>query len=231
MPDTKFSFHALREHVRKYLWIYLAGIVACLFGSNLLWTTTRPQVPNKRNVVVFLADTYSNPAALDDVAADMLARTQAFDGTLQEVIFQGLQLSDPAADYSGSMLLVTRLAVGEGDIYLAHEGVLQSLITSGVLQPLDEAVAGGWLAEYELEPFYATLENEDGTEGETFLAALRIDKLTSLIERQAYNSQGAFLCVTNNGGNLETAMKAVEFMVEDLMEASHAATEDREPAA
>ena len=32
MPDTKFSLPALREHLRKYLWVYLIGIALCLAG-------------------------------------------------------------------------------------------------------------------------------------------------------------------------------------------------------
>ena len=36
MPDTKFSWRALREHLRKYFWIYLIGIAVCMLGTNLL---------------------------------------------------------------------------------------------------------------------------------------------------------------------------------------------------
>ena len=68
MPDTKFSFRALREHIRKYLWIYIVGIVACLVLSSLLWTTTRPRVPNEQNVTVYLTDGYANSDPLADVA-------------------------------------------------------------------------------------------------------------------------------------------------------------------
>ena len=56
MPITKFSWPQLREHIRKFLWIYLAGIVVCLFGSNLIWTMTRPQVPIEQAVLVYMAD-------------------------------------------------------------------------------------------------------------------------------------------------------------------------------
>ena len=51
----------------------------------------------------------------------------------------------------------------------------------------------------------------------------------------AFNNEGAFLCVANNGGNVETTMKALEYMMEDLMalstEEADAGTEDTEPAA
>ena len=46
MPDTRFSLAMLKEHLRKSLAIYLVGIALCLFGTSLLWTTTRPRPDN-----------------------------------------------------------------------------------------------------------------------------------------------------------------------------------------
>ena len=150
MPDTKFSFRALREHIRKYLWIYIVGIVACLVLSSLLWTTTRPRVPNEQNVTVYLTDGYANSDPLADVARDMLERTQAFDETLQEVTFLPLQYN--ADDYTSMMLLMTRLAVGEGDAFLANASAMEQLARSQALEPLDEYVDNGYRSIYDLEP-------------------------------------------------------------------------------
>ena len=41
----------------------------------------------------------------------------------------------------------------------------------------------------------------------------------------AFDNRGAFLCVTGSGGNEAAAMKAMEYLVGDLTEASHAGTE------
>ena len=229
MPDTKFSWRGLREHLRKTLWIYLAGIAVCLLLTNLLWTTTRPRIPNERNVIVYLGDSYSDAEPLSGIAADMLQRTQAFDEALAEVSFLSLQYT--ADDYTSSMLLMTRLAVGEGDAFLASPALMEALVNGSALTPLDEYVAAGWLAEYGLEPYYVTLEDEDTGGKLTYLAGLRLDSVNALAQMGAFNNSGAFLCVTNNGGNLDTTLKALEFMMEDLTEAEHAATEDTEPAA
>ena len=217
MPDTRFSWRGLREHLRKFLWVYLVGIALCLAGTHLLWTVTRPRLSNEQVVTVIMADSYSNPAPLDDVAAEMLARTQPFDERLKDVAFESMMYSD---DYTSRMVLVTRLAVGEGDAFLASQAAMDALATSDALLPLDESVAAGWLGEYGLEPYYATVQDDQTGEETTFLAGLRIDPLTALIYRGAFNNQGAFLCVANNGGNVETTMKALETMVEILSEAS-----------
>ena len=233
MPDTKFTWRGLREHLRKYFWIYLVAIALSLVGTSLLWTTTRPRVPNEQNVVVFMADAYSNYAPLQDVARDMLERTQEFDDTLMEVEFQSLQYNEQ--DYTGPMLLMTRLAVGEGDAFLASQAVMDALVQSDALVRLDESVAAGWLSEYPLEPYSATFVDEETGESETYLAGLRLDEVDVLAEIGAFNNEGAFLCVANNGGNVETTMKALEYMMEDLMalstEEADAGTENTEPAA
>lgn len=229
MPDTKFSWRALREHLRKYFWIYLIGIAVCLLGTNLLWTTTRPRASNEETVVVFMVDGYADYEPLAPIAQDMLEQTQAFDDTLKEVEFQTLMYN--GEDYSGTVLLMTRLGVGEGDAFLTCEAAMESLVRSQALVPLDEYVADGWLGEYGLEPYYATLEDEETGESQTFLAGLRLDSVTALSQMGAFNNQGAFLCVASNGGNVETTMKALETMMKDLTEAADAGTENTEPAA
>ena len=222
MPDTRFSWRGLREHLRKFLWVYLVGIALCLAGTHLLWTVTRPRLSNEQVVTVIMADSYSNPAPLDDVAAEMLARTQPFDERLKDVAFESMMYSD---DYTSRMVLVTRLAVGEGDAFLASQAAMDALATSDALLPLDESVAAGWLGEYGLEPYYAAREDEDGNKGETYMAGLKLDGVTALVKRQAFENEGAYLCVTANGGNVETTMKALETIMRDLTEASDAGTE------
>ena len=229
MPDTKFSFRALREHIRKYFWIYIVGIALCLVLSSLLWTSTRPQIPNEQTVTIYLADSYSNYVPLEPIARDMLERTRAFDDTLQQVEFLNLMYSDE--DYTSVMLLMTRLAVGEGDAFLASQSAMDQLSHSQALEPLDEYVSGGWLAKYDLEPYYVTLQNEETGESLTYLAGLRLDSVDALASLGAFNNEGAFLCVVSNGGNVETTMKALEYMMEDLTEGGYAGAETTEPAA
>lgn len=214
MPDTRFSWRALREHMRKYLWVYLVGIAVCLVGTSLLWTTTRPRAQNFETVNVYMADGYSDPVPLKGVAAKMLEAVGAEDDTLKEVNFESLMYTE--GDYNSSMLLMTRLAVGETDAFLACQAAMDALVSSDILVRLDDYVAGGWLSEYGLEPFYATVEDDETGERETFLAGLKLDGVTALSRMGAFNNEGAYLCVTQNGDNVETTMKALEVMIAEL---------------
>lgn len=229
MPDTTFSLPALREHLRKYLWIYLVGIAVCLIGTSLLWTTTAPRPSIEETVVVYLAGEASNPDALSDVAQDMLAAGQAFDETLKVVEFQSLQYV--ADDYNSNILLLTRLTVGEGDAFIATQAAMDALVQSQVLVPLDEYVAAGWLGDCGLEPYTVELEDEATGAREAFVAGLRVDNVTALKDRGAFYNEGAFLCVAGNGGNVETTMKVLETMMKDLTEGDDANAEAAEPTA
>ena len=164
MPDTRFSWRALLEHLRKFGAIYLIGIAVCLFGTNLLWTMTSPTIPPEQSVIVYLAAGYSNPEPLSGIANEMLAETQKKDNTLRTVEFQSLQYVESEMDYSGPMALLARLSVGEGDAFLASRQVMDQLVLGGALLPLDEIVESGWMSGLELEPYYVTVE--DGETGE-----------------------------------------------------------------
>ena len=217
MPDTRLTWSRFREHLRKYGWIYLVGIAVCLVCTNLLWTTTAPRVPDDQAVVIFLADGYSNPKPLADVAEAILKRSQEYDNTLEEVEFQSLMYADPSVDYTGPMVLMARLSTGEGDAFLASQVVMDSLVNSEVLLHLDEPVKSGWMADYGLEPYYVTVTDEETGEQDTYLAGLKIDKLAALSKAQAFNNEGAYLAVTSNGTNQETTLRALEVMVDELL--------------
>lgn len=231
MPDTKITWSSLREHLRKYVWVYVVGIAVCLAITSLLWTTTAPRIPDDQSVIIYLMDTASNVDPLDDVARDMLARGQADDETLRLVEFQSLQYQ--ADDYVSSMLLLTRMSVSEGDAYLASQAGIDALTNAQALMPLDDAVAAGWLSQYGLAPYYVPVRDEEGEEtGETYLAALRLDTVDALMERSAFNNEGAFLCLSAASTNPDTVMRTLDIMLEDLTKGdAHAAAEGTEPAA
>ena len=162
MPDTTFSWRSLREHLRKYLWLYLLGITLGLLGAELLWTMTRPRIPSTASVNIYMAAPYSNPEPLEALAPDILSRVQADDPTIQQVAFESMLYNDQV--YTSNMLLVTRLAVGECDAFLASPEAMESLVSSAALTPLDDALAAGWMGQYGLEPYVVTTEDEDSGE-------------------------------------------------------------------
>lgn len=216
MPDTKLSLPMLKEHLRKYLWIYIAGIAVCLFLSELLWTSTRPQPTNAESVVVYLVGGYGSAEALDAISDDMLARCSQADPRLKQVRFEWLNYPEDDLDYTGAMLLMTRMAVGEGDAFIASATGADALLRYGTLLPLEEITASGWLSEYGLEPWQAELTDEETGETSAFMAGLRLDGADGLARAGAFDNRGAVLGLSVTSENLETTMDALEVMMEDL---------------
>lgn len=220
MPDTRLTWKNIKEHIRKFGWIYVVVVAVTLVAGNLVWISTTPRIPEDQRVLVYLADEWSNPEPLNDIAADVLEKVQAEDDSILEVAFESLLFADPERDYTGVMLLMTRLAVGEGDIFLANQNAMDALVNSGACLPLDDYWASGWLNDSGLEPYYATLTDEETGETTTLLAGLKIDALDGLLEREAFNNRGAYLAVAANGQNVEASIAAAEYLVEDLKEAA-----------
>ena len=109
MPHYGISWFRLKEHFRKYLAIYIVGVVICVLLTNLVYTSTAPQTPYDQEVLIYLADVFTDTEPLDDLAADALAYAQEFDETLLEVNFESLQYVDPEQDYTSSMLLMDEI--------------------------------------------------------------------------------------------------------------------------
>ena len=68
MPDTKLTWFNIKEHFRKFIWVYAVVIVAALVAGDFLWTTTTPQVPEDQRVLIYLANPWSNVAPLAPIA-------------------------------------------------------------------------------------------------------------------------------------------------------------------
>ena len=222
MPDTAFSWRGLREHIRKFLWVYLLVIALSLLVTRLLWIVTQPRLSNAQRVNICLVDSYSDSEPLEALAPGILARVRADYPGIRQVQFESLMYNDQI--YTSNMLLLTRLSVGECDAFLASPLAMDALVASGALEPLDDWLADGWLSEYGLEPYVVTTEDEETGASTTWTAGLRLDSLDILAQLGAFNNEEACLCVCANGDNVQATRKALEYLMTDLTEASHAGT-------
>jgi len=223
MPITKFSWAALKENIRKFAVVYLAGICIMLACSNLIWTMTRPRIPDEQSVVIYIADEYSNPDALNPVAQKMLEGGQKVDETLREVAFYSLTYADPNQDYTGSMVLATRLSTGEADAFICNEYALANLQGAEAAIDLQPYLDAGWLEGLDVEPH--TLEiyefNETGEVTAvlgSYTGAIKLDNVDALYECGAMDNEGTYLIIASNGTNIDTTLETVEIMMRALME-------------
>lgn len=227
MPFKGLTWFRFKEHLRKCGVIYVIGFIVCVLVTNLIYTTTRPQTPMEREVLFYLVDSYSNPEPLNAYAADILAYGQTVDETLEEVRFESINFNDPEQDYTSAYLIMARMSVGDGDVYLASETATNYMLGTEIGLPLDEYLADGWLAAYDLEPVTYT----DVDTGTTYVVALRLDSVTALSELGSFYNEGACLFIGANSTNIETSMEVAEYVIAQLMEGNYASAESNEPAA
>lgn len=226
MPHYGLSWYRLKEHFRKFIPLYIVGILVCGIMSNIIFTSTEPRTPIEQEVLIYLADDYTVSANLDGVAAEMLAYGQETDPTLLEIDFEDLQYSDPNEDYYSSMILMTRLALNEGDAFLANKFCAEQMMMQDYYLPLDDYLANGWMAGLDLEP----VEHTSLETGETHIAGLRLDNVVALADTLgAYSTSEAVLIITPVSTNLETSMNVIEHMMINLMEDNYAPAESTQP--
>ena len=225
MPHKGLSLFRLKEHIRKFGVIYIVGCAICAILANILFTSTTPRTPIEQEVLIYVADSYTVTSKLDHVAEEMLAYGQTNDETLLEIDFEDLQYSDPNQDYYSSMMLMTRLALNEGDAFFANKFCAEQMMLQDYYLPLEDYLEAGWLEGLDLEPVESTsLET-----GETHIAGLRLDTVTALADPLgAYSPGEAVLIITPVSTNLETTMNVVEHMLINLVEGNYAPAESTE---
>ena len=218
MPDRKLTGANLREHLRLYGAVYAVLLIVACFVANLLWTMTAPQIPEDQRILIYLADAWSDVAPLEPLSEKLLGTAQTVDPAIHAVDFESLIYADPETDSTGVMVLMTRLAAGEGDIFLAGKNAMDALISSGACLPLDEYYEDGWLNQ--LEPMYANIADSETEEVHRVLVGLKLDSLTKLQELGAFYTEGACLALIVNSPNIDSSMKVAEGLVETLTEGS-----------
>lgn len=225
MPHFGLNWFRLKEHFRKCWGIYIVGFIVCGVLSNIVFSATEPQTPIEQEVLIYAADSYTDTTKLDAVAADMLAYGQTHDETLLEIDFEDLQFSNPEEDYYSSMILMTRLALNEGDAFLANSYCCDSLTMQDYYLPLEDYIDAGWLAGLDLE----TVEAESVETGEKHIAAIKLDSVNALAELGAFTNSGAYLVICPNSTNVETTMDVIEYMLTNMLEGKYASAESTEP--
>ncbi|MBE5807757.1 MAG: hypothetical protein E7317_05395 [Clostridiales bacterium] len=221
MPPKGLSKARLAEHIRKYSPVYIIGVVIMLLLTNIIYTSTRPQVPFENEVLIYLADGYSNVEALNAHAPAYLEFGQGVDASLESVEFDTLMYNDPSQDYTASYLLMTRLALGNADVFLASSKCAEALFMAEAAMPLEDALATGWMKDAGLDPVYA----QDEETGERFIGGLSLSGVTGLAEMGAMANDGAVLVVMANGTNTETSMAVIERVILDIQEGVYAPAE------
>ena len=205
---TPVTAQSLKHHFAYSWWMYLLVLLAGIFLVDLMFTVTAPRVPEEKKVDFYISgnvDTEKLEAYTEKVRTQEMPNLE----TIQTVTLY-------MDDQYGPMQLMTYIAAGEGDVYLLGRENFLSLASEDAFVPLEtnpelmETLSGvdlqrGWRKNTET--------------GENHLYGIPQDKIPGLI-RYAYCENG-FLCVLNSSKNEENALKFLNILCRDMLNAEN----------
>ncbi len=126
-PVTK---ETIRHHFSYSLWKYALLVLLSVFGWSLIYSTTAYRAPEEKKVVMGV---YSY-GAVENITGYMETIRQDLMPDMEEM-YPSYIMPD---EMYGDMILTTRIAARECDIYVLPRDQFQSYAAQGAFKPLDE---------------------------------------------------------------------------------------------
>lgn len=136
MPETGLSPNRIREHLRKRWYLYLAGALLVCLLNNLIYTVTRPRVPERALLHVMLVNVDAPDSELERLEQALLTAAQAAEPDVRAVKLEPLQYLGES-DAGSNILLATKFAAGGADLYIADEAGYEAMSARGFCAALD----------------------------------------------------------------------------------------------
>ena len=202
MPETAFSMQRIKMHLRRWIGLYLAGMIALCFLNHLVYTVTRPGFSDDERLKVMLlnVDFQLSDEEYAALSLQLLPEIQKADDGILTLEFEplaGAAQGNPASD----MLLSAKLIGGFGDIYLCDRYGYELLGRRGALQDLGKIQIDGW----------ESIAAADTETGKTFTGGLRL--------KHCRLTGGEInMAVAANGTDIDSAMAALRVIANALKE-------------
>ena len=199
MYTNKLTKQKLAAHFRRCGWIYIVGAVALIFLNSMIFTMTRPRIPDAETVRVMLV----NQNGVSEARRQALfERVHTADETTRALEFEPI-LYD-SQQYELSMAMPVKLMAGGYDLIVASGEAFDQLDLMGCYLPLD-----GYIAE-TADPLPETVTLENHETGEKFAGVFRTDFL---------GMEDVCVGVAVNSENPDSAWKALRVLLADEGEA------------
>lgn len=128
MPETGFSLRRIKVHLRKWIGLYIAGMIAVCFLNHIVYTVTRPGFSDDETLRIMLlnVDMTISHDEYASLSQALLTELQMADEGILSLEFEELPKA-VKGDPSSEMLLNMKLTGGYGDLYLTDDAGLELL--------------------------------------------------------------------------------------------------------
>ena len=206
---TPLTKETIQNHFHYSLWKYGLLAILAVFGWNLIYSATAPQVPEDKKVVMGIyayGENQGIDAYMEQVRADYMP-------DMQELSAPFIM---PDATY-GDMILSTRIAARECDIYILPKTQFQSYAAQGAFMPLEEALPD-LIADLEAAGVSLSrgMRTVDET-GEKHQFGIPCVKMSALQTMLLCDMSDMYLCVFFSTENDENVLKFTDYFVRDML--------------
>ena len=205
-PITKEKF---QNHITYSSWKYLLLAVIAIFGWNLIYSATAPQTPEEKKVIMGIyayGEEEGIRAYMEQTRLDLLPD--------MEDVSPSFIMPD---ETYGDMILSTRFAARECDIYILPRSQFQGYTSQAAFMPLEEAlpdlVADLEEAGVSLSRGYRT---NDET-GEKHLYGIPCASMTALQSMLLCDVSDMYISVLFETENNENVLKFTEYFIRDML--------------
>ena len=206
---TPITKEKIQNHLHYSSWKYILLAVVAIFGWNLIYTSTAPQIPEDKKVVMGIY-AYGEQENIDGY----MEQTRLT--LLPEMLELSSQYITPDEMY-GDMILSTRFAAHECDIYILPRAQFQSYAVQAAFMPLEEVlpdlVADLEAAGVSLSRGYRTAEET----GEKHQYGIPCASMTALQSMLLCDMSDMYLGVLFETENNENVLKFTEYFIRDML--------------
>lgn len=207
---TPLTREKLQNHIHYSLWKYALLVIVAIFGWNLIFSVTEPQAPEEKKVIFGVyayADETGMNAYMEQVRQTLMPDMEEMEASIIM----------PDEMY-GDMILSTRVAAKDCDIYLLPRTQFQNYAAQGAFMPLD-TVLPDLVAELEAAGISLSRGNRANDElgGEKHQYAIPTAMMTELQNMLMVDVSDMYLCIFFETGNNENVIKFFEQLVRDML--------------
>lgn len=212
---TPVTREKIKNHFTYSLWKYALLVIVAIFGWNLIYSVTEYQPPDEKKVILGVY-AYADETGINSYM-EQVRQTAMPD---MEEMLASIIMPD---EMYGDMILSTRIAARECDLYLLPRTQFQNYAAQGAFMPLDVALPG-LVAELEAAGVSLSRGYRTNDElGEKHQYAIPTAAMTELQNLLMVDVSDMYLCVFFETGNNENVLKFFEQLVRDMLPQPEAA--------
>ena len=206
---TPLSKEKIQNHIAYSSWKYLLLIAVAILGWNIIYSVTEYQPPEEKKIILGVysyGDDVNITPYMEQVRLDILPDME--DVSAQFIV--------PDEAY-GDMILMTRIAARECDIYVLSRTQFQNFAAQGAFMPL-EKVLPDLIADLEAAGISLSrgFRTNDET-GEKHQYGIPLADLPGMLPMLQCDTRDMYIAAFFDTGNDENVLKFFNQFVRDMM--------------